>query len=97
MPFYGNTGIPDPVAPNKTVAGKILSWSVTKGAFTQPDQKIGTVEVGGKIYGLVICFPALIDCLYASAGSRVSADDVVLKWVADGDQIPYGRSYFRLC
>lgn len=96
MPFYGHTGIPDPKAPDKTVAGTVRSWSVAEGAFAQPDQELGTVDVGGKTYGLVICFPALIDRLYAAVGSSVPADDFILKWIADGEDIPYGRSYFRL-
>jgi hypothetical protein len=96
MPFYGHTGIPDPTAPDKTVAGIVRKWSVAEGAFTSPDQRIATVDVAGRIYGLVICFPALIDRLYASEGSTVPADDFILKWTADGESIPYGRAFFRL-
>ena len=96
MPFYGYTGIPDPLAPNKTVAGTVRKWSVKEGNFTSPDQRIGIVDVAGKDYGLVICFPALIEKLHSKEGSTVAEDGLILKWIADGENIPYGRAYFRL-
>jgi hypothetical protein len=96
MPFYGHTGIPDPVVPGRTVPGKIRSWSVSEGEFVQPDQRIGMVEVHGESYGLVICFPAMIDRLHAAAGTGVRTEEHILKWIAEGDEIPYGRAYFRL-
>jgi hypothetical protein len=100
MPFYGHIGIPDPATQttfeNKYVSGTICDWSVSEGTFTKPEQRIGTVDIGGRRYGLIICFPALIEKLYTTAGSAVADDDFILKWMADGDSIPYGRAYFRL-
>lgn len=96
MPFYGCIGIPAPEGSNKTVAGSIRKWSVIEGEFVSPNKTIGTVEVGGKIYGLVVCFPALIRRLYAVEGSAINADDLILEWAADGESIPYGRNYFSL-
>src|SRR5687767_6048761 len=97
LSFYGFSGIPDPEKPGKTVAGIIHEWSVTEGTLTSPEQKIGVVEVSGKFYGVVICFPALIQCLYASEGSSVAPDDPILKWFNEGQNIPsYRQSYFRL-
>ena len=96
MPFYGHTDIPDPDVPDKAVAGTIRKWLVTVGEFTSPEQRIATVDVAGSDYGLVTCFPAFIDCLHAPEGSTVPADGLILKWIADGESIPYGRTYFRL-
>ena len=96
MPFYGCIGIPAPDGPDKAVAGSIRKWSVMEGEFVSPNQTIGTVEVGDKIYRLVVCFPALIRRLCAVEGSAINADDLILEWAADGESIPYGRNYFRL-
>ncbi len=96
MPFYGHTGIPDPGNPNKTVAGTLRTWTVKAGTITSPQQRLGTVEVAGRQYSVVICFRALIDKLCATEGSTVPAGDFILKWIAEGDEIPYGRAYFRL-
>jgi len=96
MPFYGRIGIPAPEGSDTTVSGSICKWSVREGEFVSPNKTIGTVEVGGKIYGLVVCFPALIRRLCAVENSAINADDVILEWAADGESIPYGRSYFRL-
>ena len=96
MPFSGNTGIPDPSDPNKTVPGTLCAWTVKAGTIAAPEQRLGTVEVAGRQYSVVICFRALIDKLYATEGSTVPADDFILQWIADGDEIPYGRTHFRL-
>lgn len=97
LSFYGFSGIPDPARPEKTVAGIMRQWFVTEGTITLPEQKIGVVEVSGKYYGVVICFPALIQCLYVSEGSEVLPDDPILKWFNEGTNIPsYRRSYFKL-
>ena len=97
MPFHGHIiGIPDPADTKKSVSGTLREWSVKERDFTAIDQRIGLVDVGGKIYRVIICFPALIDKLYVAAGSTVAADDFILKWIADGESIPYGRAYFRL-
>lgn len=97
LSFYGFSGIPDPANPGENVAGIIREWSICEGTLTAPEQKIGVVEVSGKYYGVVICFPALIQCLYASEGSSVAPDDPILKWFNEGQDIPpYRRSYFRL-
>ena len=95
MAFHGFVGIPDPVDPNKSVSGVLRRWCVNEGDFTTPNQLVAIVEIAGIEHRVTICFPALIMELYTAANSIVTANDSILKWAADGEDIPYGRPYFK--
>jgi hypothetical protein len=96
MPFHGYVGIPDPQDPKASVAGTVREWLVSEGSVVSPQQPLCLVAVAGTPYHMLICFPAYIEKFCVAAGMSVSADGFVLRWVADGESIPYGRTHFEL-
>jgi hypothetical protein len=94
MPFYGYTGIPSPNDANKSVAGVVLKWFVKENDYVQTDTRIAEVLIGNDHFHIVICFPALIEKLLTGEGEKSEKDTSLLKWNADGENIPYGKSYF---
>lgn len=96
MAFYGFTSLPHPTDPVQSTNGILNKWLVNQGEFCNSGQKIARVEVAEKMYDLVICFPALVLEIYVPDHTSVQADAHLLKWAADGEDIPYGKPYFRL-
>jgi pyruvate/2-oxoglutarate dehydrogenase complex dihydrolipoamide acyltransferase (E2) component len=94
MPFYGYTGIPSPEDPKQHVPGTVIKWLVAEGSYVRADTKIAEVEINGHRHHVVICFEALIEKELTKEGSTSERDTSLLKWDADGDNIPYGRAYF---
>lgn len=94
MPFYGYSGIPDPQKPGRSVPGTVTKWLVTEGSIVKAGTTIAEVEITGVAYEVVICFRALIEKLLTAEGQRSERDTSLVKWDADGDDIPYDKAYF---
>jgi hypothetical protein len=72
------------------------SGFVSEGSVVSPQQPLCLVAVAGTPNHMLICFPAYIEKFCVAAGMSVSADGFILRWVADGESIPYGRTHFEL-
>ena len=94
MPFYGYTGIPSPQDPKNHVSGTVNKWLVAEASYVRAFTAIAEVDINGHRHHMVICFEALIEKELAKEGSTSETDTSLLKWVADGDNIPYGRAHF---
>jgi hypothetical protein len=94
MSFYGYTGIPSTEDPKKHVTGTVIKWLVEEGSYVQADTTIAEVDINGQRNHVIICFEARIEKELTKEGSISERDASLLKWNADGENIPYGRSYF---
>jgi len=95
MPFHDYASIPDSAGKPVTQAAQLVRWQVAEGTYVQPETEIAIIQRGDIQYSLRICFPALIERQLAVAGSMIPPDKSILRWVADGENIPYGKAYFR--
>ena len=96
MPFYGYTPIPAADGKPTTQSATHVEWHVREWQFVEADTRVASVRIGEESFALVICFPAMIQQLLAAEGSTVAPGTDVLRWLADGESIPYGKTHFRL-
>ena len=95
MPFYGYTGIPDPKDSSQKCEGILTRWLVQERSILQSGDVVAEVDINGKPHKLTICFPAVIEKCLVREQEQVSKNQNILKWLADGESIPYGQAYFR--
>lgn len=95
MPFHGYTPIPDADGKPLTEAARLIHWQVAEGTYVQPDAEVATVQHGEMRYSMRICFAAAIEKQLAEPGAIIPPGTDILRWVADGENIPYGKAYFR--
>ena len=95
MPFHGYAPIPAADGKPLGLAAAVAGWLVREGEYVQPETKIATVQFGDSVVDLTICFPAIIEKQLVTAGSTIQPGTNILRWIADGENIPYGKAYFR--
>lgn len=95
MPFYGYTGIPDTKDSSQKCEGVLTRWLVQERNILKSGDVVAEVDICGKPHKLIICFPACIEERLVKEKEQVSKNQNILKWIADGESIPYGKPYFR--
>jgi pyruvate/2-oxoglutarate dehydrogenase complex dihydrolipoamide acyltransferase (E2) component len=93
MPFHDYATVPWPEDPKMYPQGRLTEWLVSENEYVQAGTPLATVSVSGRRRStLTITFPARIEKLLVAAGAEITPATTVLKWLADGENLPYGRA-----
>ena len=95
MPFYDYASLPCAEGVCSSDATTLVQWHVREGEFVEADTRIATFRAGDQLFSLIICFPAAIQQRLVPEGATIPQGASVLRWLADGESIPYGKTHFR--
>jgi hypothetical protein len=95
MPFYGFTSIPDPKNSGQKCEGVLKRWLIRERDIVESGEIIAEIEICNKTFDLIICFPACVEKFLVKEKEQVLKNQNILKWIADGESIPYGKPYFK--
>ena len=95
MPFHGYTPIPASDGTPLKCAAILSRWHAGAGDCLEPNAKVATVQIGDQAFDLLICFSGGIEKCLVVDGELVQPSQDILRWGADGENIPYKRAYFR--
>src|SRR5437868_2204379 len=95
MPFHDYAPLADSDGHPLREPATLLKWNIREGEYVAAGTPIASLTIGGAARSFVICFPAMIEKLLAPEGAVIRPDQNVLRWIADGENIPYGKAHFR--
>ena len=97
MPFHDYASLSECHGQPPPGPATLLRWHTREGDYIEAGTQIASLEVGGASHTFSICFPARIEKLLATEGSTIQPDQSILRWIADGENIPYGKAPLFRC
>jgi pyruvate/2-oxoglutarate dehydrogenase complex dihydrolipoamide acyltransferase (E2) component len=77
-----------------TEPGLLARWSVRERAMLSPNDEIAVLKIDGTEARVHVRFPCFVERLVAKPGELLHLGSVLLRVLADGEEIPEG---FRYC